>query len=138
MRFKKTIAAVVAAATLVVGMGSLSASAAPWSASHVNMPGAPYSESTVDTVTVYQRDNGASAACNYNSHTNASATTGYTIIRCITYEMIEQRLENTETRTCDPHVGDPLVDIAVQYQVAASTPTSNDVFWTKGNIIKID
>lgn len=138
MRFKKTIAAVVAAATLTVGMGSLSASAEPWSASHVNVPGVPYSESTVDTVTIYQKAKGANAICNYNTHTNVNATDGTTIIRCVTHSMTEQRIPNLNSEICEPDVGNPLVEIAVTYQIAASTPTSNDVFWSKGNIIKID
>lgn len=44
---------------------------------------------------------------------------------------------NTDTKNCKPSVGSPTADISVNYKVSASTPTSNDVFWTKGNITKI-
>lgn len=135
--FKKTIAALFAATTMAVGMSSLGVSAASWEASHVNVPGAPSSESTTAYVTVNHRAAGAKAVCNTNTHTNSSATTGTTTIHCVTYSMTDQKITKTGSATCKPDVGSPTVDVAVQYRISAYTPTSNDVFWSKGNITKI-
>ncbi len=138
MRFKKLTAGLMAAAILTVGMGSYTANAEPWATSHVNMPGAPYSESTVAYVTIYQKGAGARAVCNYNSHTNANATTGTTTIHCLTYTMTPQMITQTGSVECHPNVGEPISDISVRYQIYATTPTDSDIFWSKGNINRID
>lgn len=88
-------------------------------------------------VTVNHRAAGAKAVCNTNTHTNSSATTGTTTIHCVTYSMTDQKITKTGSATCKPDVGSPTVDVAVQYRISAYTPTSNDVFWSKGNITKI-
>ena len=135
--FKRTMAALLATATMAVGVGGISASATSWEASHVNVSGAPSSESTTDYITVANRSAGAKAVCNYNSHSNTTADTGYTYINCTNYTMTQVKIENTASKTCKPSVGSPTTDISVSYKVSASTPTSNDVFWTRGNITKI-
>lgn len=135
--FKRTMATLLVATTMAVSMGSINASAASWEASHVNVPGAPSSESTIDYITVYHRAAGATATCNYNNHSNTTATKGYTYIDCTNYTMTRVKLVKTDEDDCKPSVGSPTTDIAVNYKVSAYTPTSNDVFWTRGNIVKI-
>ena len=136
-RFKKIIVGIVASAMCVTGtISAISASATSWEASHVNVPGAPGSESKVAYITVYHRAAGATATCNYNSHSNSRATTGTTTIRCTSHTMSDKTITKTSSTTCNPNVGAPYNDIAVNYKVSAYTPTSNDVFWSKGNIVK--
>lgn len=135
--FKRTVIAILAAAIVVVGFGGVSVNAARWEASHVNVPGVPISESTIDYITVYHRAAGATAICNYNTHSNASAVIGYTYIDCTNYAMSQVEIKNTEDQPCKPFVGVPTTDIAVNYKITANTTTSNDIFWSKGNIIKV-
>lgn len=134
---KKTIAVLMAALIATVGMGEISASATSWSASHANYPGAPSNEGVSPTITVKHRKAGATAICNYATHTNSTAITGYTYIHCANYSMTTKTIKNTNKATCNPDVGTPTVDISVQYRISAYTPTSSDTFNSKGNITKI-
>ncbi|MCD7716091.1 MAG: hypothetical protein LUG56_05340 [Lachnospiraceae bacterium] len=134
---RKKMAALLTAAIFSFGLGSINAGAASWTASHVNITGAPSSESTIDYITVYHRAAGASAVCNYNSHTNSAADGAYTYIGCTNYSMTTVSIYNIATKTCKPSVGSPTADIAVNYKISAKTLTANDTFWTKGNITKI-
>lgn len=131
---RKGLAMLLVGASLM--LGSMSASAASWEASHVNQTGVPISASTIAHVIVYHRAAGAKATCNYNSHTNANATTGETRIECVNYTMTKQVIQKTGTADCKPNVGEPTVDVAVSYKVSAITPTAEDIFWSKGNIVK--
>lgn len=137
MKLRKRIAALGASLVLAVSMMSISASAASWFASHVNLPGMPSNTGAKAYVVVYHRAKGAKATCNYNTHTNAGATTGYTTIECITYYMSSKTIPNLGYKNCNPSVGSPNTDIYVQYYVTAYTPTYNDEFQSKGNIVKI-
>lgn len=132
-KIKKAIASVLAVASLSTCSVGISASAASWSASHIS-GGAPGSASTTAYLTVYHKAAGASAICNTNTHTNTTATTGYTYINCTNYSMTEKKITKTGSATCNPDVGSPTVNIAVNYRVSAYTPTSPDTFWSKGNI----
>ncbi len=138
--FKNTLAALIAATTLTVGVGSINANAevstsAPWSASHVNVYGAPSSASTSPVVIIKQREV-ATAVCNSVSHSNTSAYTGYTYIDCVSHTMQQVTIKNTDLKECKPDVGSPLIDIEVQYKVSATTTSSSDVFWSYGTISK--
>lgn len=130
---RKITASIMAITTLAVGMTAISANAASWSASHVS--GAPGSASTTATLTVAHKAAGATAYCNYNTHTNTTAVTGYTRIDCTNYSMTQKQITNTGSVICNPSVGSPTTNISVGYKVSAYTPSSNDTFWTKGNII---
>lgn len=138
--FKNTLAALIAATTLTVGVGSINANAvvstsASWSASHVNVYGAPSSASTTPVVTIMQREI-ATAICNSVSHSNTSAYTGYTYIDCVNYTMQQVTIKNTDMKECHPDVGTPLEDILVKYKVSATTTCSSDTFWSYGTISK--
>jgi len=136
-KLKRIFVGIMAAAICIIGsMSSISASATSWRASHVNTPGAPTSESRIDYITVYQDENGALAICNHNTHSNASATIGITTINCVSHDMSSATIYKTNSTSCYPNVGDPNYDIPVVYKVSAYTPTYNDIFWSKGNIVK--
>jgi len=135
-KFKKIIATMTAMTTIAVGMTGVGASAASWEASHVNEPGAPGSASTSPSVVVSHKAAGADAVCNTNIHSNSTATTGTTYIDCATYTMAQKSIVKTGSVVCNPNVGAPIVDVSVTYKVSAYTPTSSDVFWSKGNITK--
>lgn len=139
--FKRTLAALIATTTLTVGIGSINANAAStsasWSASHVNVYGAPSSSSTSPVVEIMQSDEGAKAVCNSVSHSNTDAYIGYTYINCTNYSMQEVTIRNTNPGYCYPSVGFPLVDIPVKYKVTASTTSYPDVFWSRGTITKL-
>lgn len=78
------------------------------------------------------------ATCNYSTHTNSKATTGYTYIRCENYTMTKKTITNTGKATCNPSVGSPIANISVQYKVSAYTPTTNDTYNSQGNIVAIN
>lgn len=137
-KFKKILGGLVASAMCVTGsVGVISASATSWEASHVNVPGAPSSASTIAEITVDHMAAGAMATCNYNSHSKSSATMGTTTIECKSHSMPEVTIVKTDSVKCKPNVGAPHYDIPVDYKVSAYTPTVNDVFWSKGNMEKI-
>lgn len=141
-KLKRIFVGIMAAAICIVGsMSSISASAEdltskPWSASHVTKPGAPSSDSRIDRVVICHKAPGAIATCNYNSHTNPSATNGITTISCFSHAMSSVTINKTDSRTCKPSVGAPQTDIEVIYYVSAYTSSYNDIFWSKGNIKK--
>lgn len=135
--FKKTIAALIAATTMAVGMSSLGASAADFKVSHVNVPGAPSSESKTANVTVAHRSAGATATVSSCYNTDGSGTTGKTYFNCVTYSnMGRVTIENLGAATLKPSIGNPSVDINITYKVSASTPNSQNVFWSSGSIVK--
>ena len=107
-----------------------------WQASHAYYPGAPGGSGVTDYPELFQRASGATAYCNFNSHTNASATSGTTYISCETYSMTSVSIYNLGSASCNPNVGAPLTDIYVKYKVTCQTPTPYDTFVSKGNIIK--
>lgn len=100
--------------------------------------GAPSSEGVAKSIIVKQRAKGATATCNYSTHTNSKATTGYTYIRCENYTMTKKTITNTGKATCNPSVGSPIANISVQYKVSAYTPTTNDTYNSQGNIVAIN
>lgn len=142
--FKKTVAVTLTAATvLVAGMGGRGVEAAvnastseSWEVSCVNMTGVPPSTSKSQTVTVLQGKDGTIAVCNFNSHTNKSATLGYTFINCVSHSMTQQKITNLGSVICKPDVGSPTDEIPVVYRIDATTPSTDDIFWSKGTISK--
>lgn len=131
---KKRLTMLMAVLFATVSLGKSAVFAASWQASHYNYPGAPDSASNVAYVTVYQGSLGAKAVCNYNSHSNTSATTGKTIIECTSHAMSPCTLIKTDYGFCKPDVGNPTPGVTVNYVVTAETSTMNDVFWSKGTI----
>ncbi|MDR0919106.1 MAG: hypothetical protein LBM93_07645 [Oscillospiraceae bacterium] len=134
-KLKKLLAVVLAVGTLstISAMNVGAATSAPWTAKCVNINGAGGTSS--DTVTISQYQKGATAICNYSTHTVATATTGITTINCLTYSMSSKTITNIGSVILSPNVV-PLIDINVSYRVSAYSPTPSDVFWSKGNIIK--
>lgn len=140
MKAKKIMAAIIAVTTMAISMNAVSTSASnttdTWEVSCVTVPGASSGDSKIDYPVVYHKQAGVNAYCNSNTHTNTSAVTGYTKIECVTYSMDAKTITNTGSKICMPNVGEPNVDIYVKYKVSATTPYSNDIFWSKGTLVK--
>ncbi len=99
--FKRTMAALLAAATMAVGFGGISASAASetvsWSARHVNVPGAPGSESKTGYATLKASAETYTGSVNSMTNiTNRSLTLSSTTHAMSTGAIV---YNNTGTRT---------------------------------------
>lgn len=114
----------------------MAAEAANWEVSGVNMKGVPQSTSKVQYVKVAHRAAGAGAVCNYNSHTNQYGSSGITYFECTNYYMTKPSIKNIGEAVLTPDVGRPVKDISVTYKVYAKSNSDNDVFWSKGYILK--
>lgn len=137
MKKLKNLIGVLSITLLVsLGIGNSSVGATSWSVSHANYPGAPSSEGVAKSIIVKHRAAGAKATCNYSTHSNVNATTGYTYISCENYSMTRKSIKNLNYVICNPNVGSPISDISVRYRVSAYTPTSSDTYNSKGNIEK--
>lgn len=137
-KFKKTMSVLAVALIAALGIGGANVGATSWAVSHANYSGAPSSEGVAKSIIVKQRAKAATATCNYSTHTNSKATTGYTYIRCENYTMTKKTITNTGKATCNPSVGSPIANISVQYKVSAYTPTTNDTYNSQGNIVAIN
>lgn len=136
-KFKKILVGIVASAMCAMGsMGAISASAADFKVSHVNVPGAPSSESTTKLVTIGHRAAGATATVSGCENTDGSSTTGKTYFDCNTYKMDRVTIKDKGTDTLNPSVGSPNVDVNVTYKVSAYTPNSQNTYWSWGTIVK--
>lgn len=136
---KKGLALLLTGATLV--LGSLSVSAADWTAIHVNMQGAPMNASTTAYVTIYHGVHGALVRCTSASHSNPAGTTGKEYVECTSHPMVVDNnsyltIVSTGSGVCTPNIGSPLRDIPVSYKISAATPVINDIYETRGNIVK--
>ena len=127
----------MATTTMAVGMSSMGVSAAKFTVSHVNVPGAPTSESKTANVTVAHRAAGATAYVSSCYNTDGSGTTGKTYFNCVTYSSMGRvTIENMGSATLKPSIGNPSVDVNITYRVSAYTPNSQNVFGSSGSIVK--
>ena len=134
-RIKKTTAMILFVAIMASYSFAVNYSDS-WQASHAYYPGAPGGSGITDYPELYHKEKGATAYCNYNSHTNMYATSGTTYISCETFTMTSVSIYNLGTASCKPNMGSPITDIYVKYKVTCQTPTSSDTFVSKGNIAK--
>lgn len=140
-KIKKATASCMAALCIA---GSLSTGAYAATTSHEwralgrYVVGAPSSvNSEPDIFTIYHGKDGATATMKDVTRT-IPGSTATTTIYCMTYSMpcISFEDYSNEPEPVIPNVGDPKVDIPVQYKVIASTDTVGDTVVTTGRINK--
>ena len=135
MKLKRTLAAIIAATTMAVGIGSLSVSAVSvsdsWTVRCVNVYGAPTSASISDSCEILYSTNGAMAYCNSASHTMNGAN-GIVKINCTNYTMPERELNDIDEELCKPRVSG--IVTSVKFSFTAVTDYG-DVFNASGTIV---
>lgn len=104
-----------------------------WDARHVNIQGAPSNLGYSDYLVVASYG-WLKATCNYNTHTNASATKGVTTITCETFAMNSQSITNLGSVYLYPSIIGAKVPVNARFKVTAHTGYINDTFTSKGTV----
>lgn len=141
-KIKKITASCIAALCVAGAMGTgayaANSTSHEWSALGRYVIGAPSSvNSEPDIFTIYHGKSGATAAMKDISRAIPGSEVTTTIY-CTTYSMQSVSFTNSPSYSLSvkPNVGDPKVDIPVQYKVIASTDTVGDTVVTTGVIKK--
>ncbi len=134
--FKRTMAALLATATMAVGMGGMSASAydtsGSWSVRHVNVAGAPGSTGISTTCQLAYSTRGTRSYCNSISN-SVNGGNGSIRINCTNYSMSQKTLSNTGSYVdCSPSVSGTIYH--VDYKFTGYTSTTNNTFNASGTI----
>lgn len=142
MKIRNRVVSAVLIVALAAFMGEASANAADtqyptsetWKVSYVNIQGAPSSESKSATVTIRQKEKGATANCTGCENVYDTSASGTTSFYCSNYQMTPQSITNLGSASLEPDSGHPTDYINVTYQVYAYTSVRPNVYWSWGDI----
>lgn len=132
--FKKTFVALIAAATMAVGMSGMSTNAynysESWSSRYVN--GAPGSESYTATCSIVYSTYGAICYCNAVSN-SVNGGSGVTYVNSVNGTMEQKSITNTGSVTCKPTLNGAIE--CSTYKMSAYTAKTSNTFNSSGNIV---
>ncbi len=134
--FKNTLAALIAATTLTVGVGSLTGTAynysMAWESRHVNVTGSPSSTDYDAVCSIVYSTYGAICYCNAVSN-SVNGGSGKTTITSVNGSMTSKTIYCTGSALCQPTFEGAIP--CATYKMSSSTTTSGNTFVASGNIV---